>query len=687
MSISLEPTTPTAEAQALSLLKGKDNPFEALVRPQQADTDFTSVHVPQIHQEERGQLLEMIDWYRVEQYRDSEDLKPTRVVTVRGDRGSGKTHLLQSLLARPDGRPQLLVRPSFFEASLPFDEYLLGQIKAAVAQEDEFHADRPLDVVARALTRRLLRQALLSMDATERLFAFSEQPPRWGLLGGGGGQAESRAQALLAELPEANVRDVPALLREHGLAPEMACRLVEGHLRERETGAGLLLNLRKQLYSAVARSVLLQDTTAIQAFLAEGYRQADPTGSAARAELVSTMLHIIVESCALVRLPVVIALDNLERLLSPQGRFDDPLTDALVMGMAQAVDGTSGLLFLVFAESGLFDRQLLPRLDVTYARARFEQGVPVAGRGPVFLIDLKPPVPAAVRELVRARVGPLVAEVPGASMLPQGFPFAEGFLADLTGVGGSPLRNLLLRLRDEYNRVVFDRRPELIEAPREGAIEPDWPRLLEAAWNRSIDRVRRNFRGPVPHQELHSCLGALLLAALPLEAEGWSLERVEPVAAVGQNLDYGVVTRLHWRRAAEGSGPANLTVAVGFLLAGGPGMAPDLAAKFDAFEGRERGVRLVVLWPTQNDADDLAALLPRITRQAWEDQQANHWRTDLRRTDELGLRRVLAFADLVALAEEAAGEAPPPAQVRDFLHARFSWLFPLLVPPDRPQKG
>ena len=136
MSISLEQATPVTAAQrALGLLKGKDNPFEVLASGQRADDNFHELHVPALHQRERDLLFQIIDAYRLSDYADSDRLQKTRVVTVQGARGSGKTHLLQSLVARADLKPQVVVRPAFFEPSLEFEEYLLAPLRTALAQQ------------------------------------------------------------------------------------------------------------------------------------------------------------------------------------------------------------------------------------------------------------------------------------------------------------------------------------------------------------------------------------------------------------------------------------------------------------------------------------------------------------------------------------------------------------------------
>ena len=116
---------PEVGKAAVDFLKGKTNPFESLARPQRLDDRFLDLHVKELLAEPRRLLWQVIDRYRVAEYARAADLPPTRVVTIRGDRGAGKTHLLQSLSYRGDGKSQILVRPSFFDGDLPFEEYLL----------------------------------------------------------------------------------------------------------------------------------------------------------------------------------------------------------------------------------------------------------------------------------------------------------------------------------------------------------------------------------------------------------------------------------------------------------------------------------------------------------------------------------------------------------------------------------
>src|SRR5438105_1955904 len=147
------PSFPEAAQFALDYLKGKENPFDSLARPQRLDDRFLDVHVPELLATERRLLLEIMDHYRVEEYARTADLPATRVVLILGERGSGKTHLLQSLSYLDDGKSQIVVRPGYYDVNLPFEEYLLAQLLATLAAQDEVYRSRPIEDIAAALTR------------------------------------------------------------------------------------------------------------------------------------------------------------------------------------------------------------------------------------------------------------------------------------------------------------------------------------------------------------------------------------------------------------------------------------------------------------------------------------------------------------------------------------------------------
>ena len=94
----------------LDRLRERPNPFDNLVRPANAPVGFGELHVPEIHQAERERLLRIVDGYRLRKYATIDDLQPTRAVVVVGPRGAGKTHLLESLVYRGDGQPQIVAQ-------------------------------------------------------------------------------------------------------------------------------------------------------------------------------------------------------------------------------------------------------------------------------------------------------------------------------------------------------------------------------------------------------------------------------------------------------------------------------------------------------------------------------------------------------------------------------------------------
>jgi hypothetical protein len=686
MSISLEPlSSPPIAERALALLKGKDNPFEVLAAGQRADDDYFEIHVPELHQRERGLLFEIIDSYRLDEYADSDALRKTRVVTIQGARGSGKTHLLQSLVARAD-KPQLIVRPAFLEPNLPFEEYLLSQLRTALAQQTEFHVERPLDAIARGLTRRLLRQALYGASPTDRLFALSDDRPMpLGLLWGGGEEPLRRLDALLEQLNDPAARDLSTLMGHFGLSTRMAYRLIDSHLRLRETGSDPIVQMRRLFYSALARSVLFADHDAVPRFFSDDH-QPDPTAANLRIDRVQGLLHVLLETCTLSRLPVVFAFDNFERLFAPQNQFDGALIRGFLNNLSQAVDGTRGLLFLLFVESSLFADQVVPQMD-DFARNRLEQGVPVPGQGPVYLIRLSPPSSTEIETLVHSRIRPLLSEMEELDSLPSTFPFSPEFMTGVVGLGSVSLRTILYALRDEYNRVVYvtppdpdDKIVKPLPPPPPLPDQPDWPALLELVWNRSFQNSRKWVES-MSHHDLHNCLGGLLQACQPLTLDQWDLHKVIPVLTVGEHYDYGVVSVLAWKvhDGANVKGPQSLRVAIGFLLAAGTGMAHDLRAKFDFFRDKQKGVRLVIL--TTKEGDPMVDALPPGTRGVWDEESDNHWRTELRHIEEIDIRRILTFQDLLERVEETAGQPPPAEAVRDLLHKKLNRVFPLLRPP------
>lgn len=689
MSISPDLTQDQSlEEQAKGLLRARGNPFELLASPHRATAGFADLHAPEIHRLPREQLLAAIDTYRVPEYHDFARLPSTRVITVLGERGSGKTHLLQALIARADNRVQLVVRPSTLEQSLGFEEYLLAQIRIALGESDEFHGQAPLDLIAQSLTRRLLLQALRQLSPIQQLFALHPDttlPTR--LLWGGAEQSIRRWGHLLAKLADPTAdAELRSIVLGQGLDPKQAVRLVEAHLRRLEASTSPLQVVRRGLYAALVRRVLLNDREILPQYLREDYLHAGGPGST-RSELVRPLLQVLVEACALCRIPIVFAFDNFERLFSPMGSYDSETAQKFFRNVAQVVDLPLGTLFLLFFEHGLFDAQGAPQID-DFVRGRIEQGVQLPNRESVSAVRLQAPDVEDLTCLIHGRVQRLLSDLPGASQLRRSFPFAERFPAQLAG-SGVTLRNILIGLRDAYYQLL---RPAALATPLAVPTEPaasqpasteaqpNWTERFESIWRRATDASRRGVQ-EAAYQEYHEGLGVLLQALGGTIIEGWSIQRLLPVDPVGDHPTYGLVTRIDLRRAdgASVDGPKELKVGVGFLLAARRGTLVDLRAKFDYFRKYERGARLVILWP--NDAaGDLLDSMSDGTLAVWEENRRSHHKTQLRRIAERDLRYLLCLRLLPRYLSELP-EQPPGDLLAEFLRSRLSTLLPLLVPP------
>jgi hypothetical protein len=669
-----------AAARALDLLRGRPNPFEGLVRPQRPDDRFADLHHAALLRQPRELLFRVIDAYRLSEYRGASDLPDTRVVTVLGARGAGKTHMLEALAHR-EGKAQLLVRPAYYETQVSFDSYLLAHLVNALLSDDPA-GGRPFLDIAAHLTRRLLRLTLRSMEPTDRLFAGAPDGQlSWRTLWGGGEALAGRLERLAADLGDrAGTRPLPELVRRHGFAPERLLRLVEAHIHCHEVGDEVLTVTRRQLYLAMARTALLGDGDALSRFLEADYTP--PSGRPFfRGDVVKQRLHVLTEACALVQLPIIFAYDNLEGFVAPQGKFDVETARAFTDSLAQAVDTTRGLLFVIFAETVLF-RQLQSHTQ-QFALDRLRLGVPVHGEGPIDLIELHPPGLDDLKPLIADRVGRLLREFPEREQLPADFPFSAAFLDGLAAKQEMGLRNRLLALREEYSRTVYGRGPATVTEVPPPVPAPDWSLSLGQRWADCLAAAACKLRDGSANQlqALHAGLGRLLQQCAPLSLEGWQLAEVRAVVQVGESERYGWVSLLTWKSVSTAGtgGPAPLRMGVGLLLGRGPGMANDLKTKFALFHDKTlQADALVVLWPRIED--DLVAALPSQTQQVWQTNARRH-RAVLRSISDGDLNKMLAFPEWFDAVQGEADPSVPAEVLRAFVREQVRSLVPLLLPP------
>jgi hypothetical protein len=685
--------SPDTAARALDWLRGRPNPFEGLVRPQRPDDRFRDLHVPGLLRAPRELLLAVIDAYRLTEYRAASDLRDSRVVTVLGARGAGKTHMLDALAHHGDDKAQLLVRPAYIDVEVPFEDYLLDQVVTTLQGEDLVHGGRPFLDIAAQLTRLLLRQTLRGLGPTDRLFAGGTVilRQRLRLLWGGGERLTNPYTHFALDLEDrTRGREVAQLATQHGLSPRLLYELLEAHVRSHERGEEVLSAVRRALYLAMARTTLLQDRDAFGQFLETDYTlpSARPFF---RADLVRQQLHALVEVCALVQMPVVFALDNLEGSLAPQGRLNEATLRAFMDNLAQAVDHTRGLLFLLFAEVELW-RQVR-RTTHQFALDRIDQGVPLHAQGPVELIELKPPSPAELQQLIAERIGQQLQGCPDAVQLPEGFPYSPAFLTDLAGRSGMELRRLMMRLRDEYSRVVYGRSVPPVEQPKPAV---DWGPILDRAWSEKLTAAGRKLADSLTSHAsaLHLGLRRLLQQVGPAFPDGWELVETRALTTIDGHSVYSQVTVLDWRagsvsdrsvtdRSASSSanGSADVRVSIGLLLARGPGLPRDLSGKLaDLADSARQADYLVVLWPRAADKD-LVDVLSADTRKAWDKGIKRYRGAALRALSDDDLRKLLALPDWLD-ALQSLPEAPVPVDVlQNFVRQRCQTVLPLTLPP------
>jgi hypothetical protein len=663
--------------EALAVLRTKSNPFEQFARPQFADGRFEDLHRPELLHGPRQTLLAMIDAYRVHDGGYRLDLPPTRVVTVRGPRGSGKTHLLESLDHVNDGKPRVVVRPHLYPADMPFEEYLLGQIHTTLTGPDALHTAPPFLQVAEQLTRRLLLQAVRSLSPVERVFARSPRGLRsLRLLFGGGERYADAFDALARSLAEpADERPLPEVVREHGVAPEQCLRIVYGHLKSLDAGSSLQFVTRRELYLAIAGWSLLRDRESLLLML-EGGHAAPEKLSVSRADVVRAKLNCLIEACTLAGLPIVIAVDNLEKMFRPLNEIDKDLVRGFTENVAHAVDELPGLLFLVFAEQSFFQQYLVSNLS-TFSQSRWMQKVVSGVHSYDAVIDLKMPTYEDLHILITARVAQALGDFPQTASLPDLFPFPPDFVKTLKVETSRQLRDSLILLRDAYEKEVHTQQPT--------------PVIIDAliAWKQKLVQVGDTLADDKWYshrQKFHEGLGTIFQKLIGSTVGGWIIRRADPTIPVGDSPTLGFVTALQLEAARSEDATAVL-VAVGLFLHRSNFRANDLQAKLDAFKSkRHKFERLVILWPESPEGGFTAEALGTSTRtrEIWDGAGKVRDLMEVRRFDVRAAKMLLAFPGWLTLMQDEQSEPLSEDQVREFVLEHCRPLINIVLPALKP---
>ncbi len=479
-------TRPPAE-MSREFLKRAGNPFRNYFARNPDDEVCARYHVADLFAAERDLLHAIIDLYRYDPMTHSE------VVPILGNKGAGKTHLLHSIKHGSGGAWQLLVTPGIYQKDSDFLEYLLFQIIDTLLGGGKQKGQRPMEYVGDQLVRRQLGLALRDLTADQKLDLFP--PPglgRWGRrLGLGGSQASERAEWLVENLSGyANFARVPMpllqALSEAGLTPAKAFDLCVLHIQKTEAHntAGLM---RRSILQGFAKATLLGDEAELASFLTYGFAELDFKVKPSRQDLVLAQLKVLTDVFRSLKIPVVVAFDQLEDLLLAR-RSDDAhkIAEAFFAGIVQVMHQIEGLCILIFAERGLWNR-FVPSLD-GYIQDRLNNPVHVPKFGTVKALRLEAPPVELVKQVVEARLRPVLDEVPGGG-LPELHPFTEEQIGRIARTEPT-LRDMLQQFRHLFDHIIYGPE-ENRTATAEASVQPEKPQeiVTEKPSEKSKNRI------------------------------------------------------------------------------------------------------------------------------------------------------------------------------------------------------
>jgi hypothetical protein len=727
MSVTAAVAERSLPERALEVLRRAGNPFRNYFARNPDDEVCARYHVPELYAAERDQLLGVVDLYR------SDPATHSEVVPVLGNKGAGKTHLLHSIKHGGEGSArQLLVTPGVYQKDSDFLEYLLFQVIDTLLSGGKQKGARPLEFVGEELTRRLLRSALEVLTPAQRLELFPAPGlGRWARrLGLGGSQAQERIQWLLDNLalPALMPADGGVMRRacgEANLDVSRACDLVCGHVERSEAHdtAGLM---RRHIHQGFARAALLGDEADLANFLTYGFAELDFKVRPTRQDLVLALCKVLMEVFLGLKIPVVVAFDQLEDLLLAR-RSDDGrrVAEAFFAGIVQAMHQIDGICFLIFAERGLWNR-FVPSLD-GYIQDRLNNPVHLPGHGTVKALRLEPPPPELVRRVVEARLRPGLEELADLADLPALFPFNDEQVSRVARTEPT-LRDMLQQFRHLFDTLVFgaatpsavdagapaaeakdgNRLPAaepplviksvaVVETPADGVkaaavrsepvaskpaapglARPAAPALLAELWEQEMSAARAKLapEGALTGatRELQAGLGTFLQVCHEhgVKVGPWRLHHVVGELTFGEHPTYGVVTIAHW--VCKDGQPWK--VGLGLFLGRGAGKAKDLETKLAAMEAEPPVIdHLILLRPE----DDLA--LSGKSKALWQEAQrrGRHARVEAVTLDAFAV--LYAFPRWLAAVTEALPEGQPVPNLADLLQERCEKLLEQVCMP------
>jgi hypothetical protein len=681
--------------RAMEVLRRAGNPFRNYFARNPDDEVCARYHVPDLYARERQQLLGVADLYRYDPTTHSE------VVPVLGNKGAGKTHLLHSIKHGQDSGWQLLVTPGTYQKDSEFLEYLLFQIIDTLLGGGTQHGVRPLEFVSDDLTRRLLHTALTALPRELQMELFPAAGlAKWARkLGLGSGQAQERTQWLIDSLgrpltPGGDGLTLRQLCEECRLESARACELVSKHSERSEAHntAGLM---RRHIHQGFARAALLGDESELASFLTFGFAELEFHVRPSRQDLVLALLKVLMEVFLHLKMPVVVAFDQLEDLLLAR-RADDGhrVAEAFFAGIVQVMHQVGGICFIIFAERGLWNR-FVPSLD-GYIQDRLNNPVHVPGHGTIKALRLEAPAPELVRRVVEARLRPARAELGEWSELPTIYPFTEDQVLRIARTEPT-LRDMLQQFRHLYDHVVYGESAgvayektdepaaaQALPVPPPGQLPvgvksvvvvqaPATPPVSTLAtlaanhrelWEQEMRAARRKIEpeGALTGatRELQAGLGSFLQICYEhgVKVGPWRLQHVVSELAFGEHPTYGVLTIAHW--TCKGGQPWK--VGIGLFLGRGPGKPKDLETKLGALEATPAIIdHLILLRPE----DDMA--LGGKSKTLWQDAEKRGRHARLEAVSLDGFSVLYGFPRFLGGLSETLAAGQPLPNLADML--------------------
>ncbi len=714
---TLEPISPD---RVLAALREAGNPFRNYFARNPDDDVCAKFHVPKLFAKERTQLLGVVDLYRHTPGTHSE------MVPVLGNKGAGKTHLLHSIKHGDDGAWQLLVTPGTYQKDTDFLEYLLFQVIDTLLGGGKQKGRRPLECVSEELTRRLFHQALVAAGRDEQIDLFPAPGlMRWTRkLGLGANQAQERTQWLTEQLARplpqgAGLVHLRRLCTESSVAPEKACELI-GRFVERTEPHNTAGLFRRHIYHGLTRAALVGDESELANFLTYGFAELDLKVQPSRQDLVLALFKVLMDVFQTLRIPVVVAFDQLEDLLLAR-RTDDGrrMAEAFFAGIVQAMHQVDGICFLVFAERGLWNR-FVPSLD-GYIQDRLNNPIHVPGHGTVKALRLEAPPADLVRKVVEARLRSCSEEINDAG-LESIHPFTEEQVLRIAKTEPT-LRDMLQQYRQLFDHLVYgevqktaydtepanasstrisqalsDGMPQVksvvvVETPA-GPVDPSTApvstqvvrakpdqgqttHLLET-WDQQLQAARQQLEpdGALTGatRELQGALGTFLQTCHEhgVKVGPWRLQHVVPEFSFSEHPTYGVVTIAHW--VCRDGQPWK--VGIGLFMGRGAGKPRDLETKLAAQSLTPPVIdHLILLRPD----DDLA--LTGKSKTLWQEaeKKGQHARLEPVNLDALAL--LYSVPRWLSALTESLPQGQPLPNLADLIQERCEKLLEQVCMP------